>query len=912
MKQFVALKASAGSGKTFALTVRYISLLLLDANPTQILTLTFTNKAATLMMDRIYETIQTLGEDKAILEAVVEQTQLPVKTILEKKQNLIDKFITSELSIFTIDKFVNKILRQFSGYVNISDDFEIKFDDEELLLYKFLAQLDQKQFFSLVNFAYTQQKKLDSIVGVFRSLLEKNISYSVVEYPFESYKAVKVAILEDAFKIKEFIDKSKVSKSGYNAVNFSTIDELLDKGKTWLTKDSLSEFSYFKKAKPPIELNDILHSLQQNITLFYQIQESFTLKNLFDIFNDFKSFKEQFNKKSNSLEFSDITNITYKLLSQSIDKDFLYFRLDSTYNHILIDEFQDTSTLQYKILSHLIDEILSGDPELFKTFFYVGDTKQSIYRFRGGTKELFDYVAQKYSPQLCVELLDTNYRSGQNVVKFVNDIFLNLPNYEYDKQYVKSDKIGYVSVVKTLNDKDIFYEDIKNQVQYLLKHGVNPSNIAILTYTNGDVLAIYEYLKKEIPNINIVTELTSKLINQPNVKTLINLVKYLYFKEDLYKANFNALIGKDYLEDINITVDFNQHILQILKILAYHYDIVNSDIIRFFEISQSYNTIVDFIYNIDKDDTSVSNETNDGLQILTIFKSKGLEFDSVIVCDRITKKNYDKSALLFEYDNIDLNKIYYKRKNRENLDKFYNNALKKEKQLQISDELNILYVALTRAKYNMIVIKKEKQSVFDLLGDLDIKSFGTVEVEKDNKKIIFPNKSLTYTPLNLGYQDKTKSINNENENIKAKYFGLATHYFLEILPSFDLKDIDTTLLLVKNKFNNILDTTDFDDIKNRVQILLQNKQFQDLIKNSSYTKEQALIYNNEHKIIDLLILKDNQYTIVDYKTTQDQLNSHKIQVKAYMQAIKTITNQNNIKGFVVYLHKNSIKMEKII
>ena len=134
MKPYLALKASAGSGKTFALTVRYISLLLLDANPNEILTLTFTNKAAAQMAQRIYDTLLSLGDDEAILDAIIEETNLSKQEVLEKKKTIIKKFISSELAIYTIDKFINKILREFSGYIGINDDFDIKFDDEELLL----------------------------------------------------------------------------------------------------------------------------------------------------------------------------------------------------------------------------------------------------------------------------------------------------------------------------------------------------------------------------------------------------------------------------------------------------------------------------------------------------------------------------------------------------------------------------------------------------------------------------------------------------------------------------------------------------------------------------------------------------------------------------------------------------------
>ncbi|MEA3383523.1 MAG: RecB-like helicase [Campylobacterota bacterium] len=912
MKPFLALKASAGSGKTFALTVRYISLLLLEAKPKEILTLTFTNKAAAQMADRIYKTLITLGEDEDILEAICKETSFSKDVILEKKEKLVQKFITDELSIYTIDKFVNKILREFSGYIGINDDFDIKFDDEELLLYKFLTSLDENQFDTLISFAHSENKKLNSIVELFKVLIDKNEKLESVEYSYESYEAVKTAIFEDAYIIKEFIDKSSVSKSGYSAVDFNSIDLLLDKGKTWLTKDSLADFTYFKKAKPPHELDYNLASLKQNITLYYQIQESFTLKNLFEIYNDFKNFRDNYNKKRDSLEFSDITNIVYNLLANHIDKDFLYFRLDSQYNHILIDEFQDTATLQYKILFYLIDEIISGDPEVFKTFFYVGDIKQSIYRFRGGTKELFDYVASVFKDSLEVELLDTNYRSSQNVVTFVNDTFKDMQNYPYDEQKVKSKIEGYVEVVSLSDEKENIYNDVFLKVQELIEKGVAASNIAILTYTNGDVLAIYEYLKQKLPSLEIVTEMTSKLINQTNVEAIINAVKYIYFKEDIYRVNFNSLIGLEYFTPFEFNTDIKKKdIKELIKDIAYFYNIVDENIIRLIEISSNYNSIVDFVFDISKDDTTMISDGQHGLQILTVFKSKGLEFDTVIVLDRITKKNPDRGSLLFEYDDINLNKIFYKRAKRENLDKYYEKALNKEKSLVVGDELNIIYVALTRAKNNMIVFKKEKSSVFDYLNNFKLKKIGSLYISQKKTKVIKNIEKVSYTPLSLGYQEKTKNNEKKENNLKAQYFGLATHYCLEMMKEFTLTSLDKTINITKNKYQNYLDKDEFDDIYNRIKHLINSEVFKELVNQSSYVKEQALIYNGEHKIIDLLVEKNGGYIIVDYKTTIEKSNNHIAQVKGYIEALKTIIPGKKLFGIIVYLKKEAIELVEI-
>jgi exodeoxyribonuclease V beta subunit len=253
MEQFLALKASAGSGKTFTLTVRYISLLFLDVTPNTILTLTFTNKAALEMSERIFSTLINLGKDEVILEAISMQTNISIEDILEKKDGVIKTFLASELSIFTLDKFMNKILREFCGYIDISDDFNIENDDYDLMLYKFLINLNEQQFNKLIHFSYDNEKKLNSIIELFMLLDEKNENFSINEFSYEVLNDLKNNILQHGYKIAEFILNSDASKSAKNAVIFNDINGLLKSGKTWLTKDSLMEYSYFKTDHKPID-----------------------------------------------------------------------------------------------------------------------------------------------------------------------------------------------------------------------------------------------------------------------------------------------------------------------------------------------------------------------------------------------------------------------------------------------------------------------------------------------------------------------------------------------------------------------------------------------------------------------------------------------------------------------------------
>ncbi|MCG3662752.1 RecB-like helicase [Aliarcobacter butzleri] len=911
MKNYLALKASAGSGKTFALTVRYICLLLLGAKPNEILTLTFTNKAANEMSERIYKTLLTLGDDEAYLNAIENEVNLSKQEILGKKNILIKQFSNANLSIFTIDKFVNKILREFCGYIGISDDFEIKNDDIEKLSYEFLKSLNEKDFQTLIDLSFYEKKKFNSIFELFKTILEKNEDIEVINIDASLIELQKENILKEAFKIKESILSCiNASNSAKNAVAFETFEDLF--GRTWLEKENFEDYSYFKKCANESNKNDFF-KLKEELSIYYKIRAGFSLNKIFEVYLKFRDFKFEFNKNKNYLEFNDISNLVYDLLSTKIDKDFLYFRLDSNYSHILIDEFQDTSLLQYKILEPLIDEILSGNVTKFKTFFYVGDTKQSIYRFRGGKRELFDYVANT-NKILEVEVLNTNYRSCENVINFVNELFLNLPNYEYFKQEsVRAN--GYIEVVvDTAFEEEEKFVNIAEKIEELLNNGVNFNDIAILTYTNDDVLSLYYYLKQKFPSIKISTEMTSKLINQQNVKAVINAIKYIYFKEEIYKENLNAIIGNKLLTTLDLEINLDEKSVQeVIKELSKKLKIIDENIIKLIEVSSSFNNIVDFVYEIDKLEAIMENSESKGLQILTIFKSKGLEFHTVILLDRIKRKNVDKSSLLFDYENLQLKNIFYKIKGYENFNEDYKKAIDKEKKLSLEDEINILYVAMTRAKNNMIIFKKEKSSVFDILN-MNVCKIGKIINSSNLVKNIEEKSIISYTPLNLGTQEKqiVKEKELKENHLHSRYFGLATHYCLEMLNNFSFNDLKYTLNLARTRFSNYLNDKDFVDIENRLTHLINNDFFKFLITNSVLTSEQSLIYKEELKIIDLLIYKDDTYYILDYKTTKEELDEeHKNQVLYYKEAIKEIFKTSNVKSYLVYLKMDNCLMYEI-
>ena len=253
-----------------------------------------------------------------------------------------------------------------------------------------------------------------------------------------------------------------------------------------------------------------------------------------------------------------------------------------------------------------------------------------------------------------------------------------------------------------------------------------------------------------------------------------------------------------------------------------------------------------------------------------------------------------------------------KLKKAEKTVKDYEKALAKEKALSLEDEINILYVALTRAKNNMIIFKKIKSSVFDILN-MKPTQIGTIIQSQNISKNYEKVEKVLYNAMNLGTQEKqiSKEKEYEDDYLKAKYFGIATHYCLEMMNDFSLDDVDYSLNLAKTRYSNYLDVNDFIDIKNRILLLIYNEKFTSLVKNSEFITEQSLVYKEEIKIIDLLLFKDGNYYIIDYKTTKEKSAEHITQVAFYKKAIKDIFKTQNVFSYLIYLHPTEVFISEV-
>lgn len=906
MKRLLAYEASAGTGKTFALVVRYISLLYLGAKPESILALTFTNKAANEMRVRIQQRLKNLKNSDE-LDHIASNTGLSKDEILKNSGLVYKKFLSSDINITTIDSFFTGILRKFAMYAGLMPDFTISQDSKEEIIERFLkTAFAQKKGTKLVDIAFLEDKKLSSIFSLFDMLYQKFIDINLSSTKRDIF-SIEKEIEREYLKIADFIRSCpEASKSAIKAVEKESIDEILSKG--WLKKDSLSEYNYFKKCYKE-SLDEFFFSLKKTLKAYINAKEALFLENLFELYLLYKEVNFLIKRDSNRLSFNDILSFTYRILKEKIDNEFLYFRLDSKIEHLLIDEFQDTSIIQYKLLEPIIEEICAGAGQKeSRTFFYVGDIKQSIYRFRGGEKSLFEYVAKKYNLETIP--MNVNYRSDRVIVEWTNEIFE--PLYKryfghYTIQKANSKEDGYVEVKSSEN----LLKDIAKSLKMLLKRGVDFGDIAVLCFTNDDALKIESFLKEEIDGVKIVTESSSKLINQKEILSLIEFFKYLYFNKEIFKANFLASIGMDL--DIEISLEKYEEFMDDLPLLAkkvlrdFDIGIKNENVLRFFELLQNYKSIGEFLFDLERIDEKVAPNSENGIKLLTIHKSKGLEFKHLIVCDRLSKKPPNNSSFLFDIEGIECKRVYLRKRNRHIVDEEYKRVLEKEEIKTKEDELNTIYVAFTRAKNSLIVIKKDRGSSFDFIGLKEIK-IGNLRAQKnklDEKK----EKKLDFKERFFGLQN-IKSKNNKEYFNEAIIFGNALHYGLEMVDFFDLKSIKEAMNCIKNRFGFYLDDEKLLDINSRIKSLLDDKKFMELILDKKIYKEQPIFYKDELKQIDLLLEDENSYIIIDYKSSKEGKYSHKKQVLGYIEAIKSITKKDSI-GYLCYLLNDRIEIEKV-
>ncbi|WP_199499027.1 RecB-like helicase [Helicobacter pylori] len=940
-RQCMALKASAGSGKTFALSVRFLALLFKGANPSEILTLTFTKKATAEMKERILDYLKILQKENLdekekeksqnILKELEEKYRLDPSFVQNSAQKIYQRFLNAEIRIGTIDAFFQSILRKFCWFVGLSANFEVNEytkSHQQQLNASFLSALNNEQLEELSVFiaqclSYDNYTS-DSILEQLRFLKNKL-------YLFDPNKK------EPAFDEKGFLEKLRslnkqiqsveaASNEAKKAIKCDDFRGFLNSSLTWLEKKS--EYRYFKKFKDEIPtLESECEEIENDLKRYYEARES-------ALFKKFPKFIQLYDKaisKIQALDFDAIKDKVHALLNgyEEMPAEFFYFRLDSKIAHILIDEFQDTSLNDYKILAPFIDEIKAGigQAKWHRSVFFVGDVKQSIYGFRGSFSSLFESVSKDFYH----DNLEFNHRSSPLIINYVNTIFKkayqNSPTAYWEQKYPKASsnkhaRDGYVKVSLVADERELLLEQILQEAKNLLEHRIDPKDITLLCATNDDALEIKNYLQKNLSAIRPSTESSAKLSQFVESKIIKNALEYALAEEPykpFYKHSVLKLAG--YLHDDAIALaGFNPKkesvagfVWKVMELFELYTECAQICL----ELAVGCEDANEFLEKLEAKE--IASFKAEGAQIMTIHKSKGMQFPYVIVCERLGKpKTNNSNQFLEEYSGTELLRLYYRMKNREVVDKDYTRALDKEEAAKNHEETNVYYVAFTRAELGLIVVAKDKDQKKDkkeskskgMREKLDLAPLeeGTIAPVISSQKEP-SSASVVIKPHAYGEQvqeiEEEPSDYEKNNDQEAINFGIALHKGLEYQYAYN---IPKKSVLEYLNYHHGFYGLDYQALEESLELFENDAKIQALFKNLALRGEVAFLFEGVVSRIDVLLWdKGQNLYVLDYKSSQNYQQSHKAQVSHYAAFLQTQAPHFKIQAGIIYAHKRLLE-----
>ena len=1020
--------ASAGSGKTYTLVQEYLRIILHSDDPYKfksILAMTFTNKAANEMKERVISALIDLktpyhlksDKQREFLEQTAKNLMLSSELIEERSAKILNKILHqySSFSVLTIDKFTHKIIRTFAKDLGISIDFDVELDVKSLrknvtdLLFDSIGR--NKELTRLMKRYAKDNLEQDKSWNFSRQLFEfsdllfkedalksinilKNIDTKVFNKAKDNIKK-EIAISENKLKslgdqvfsilkqhqlsADDFVGKTNSVYKFFKDLSQGTIREpsnTLIKNYNedkWAHSDSSNKSvvesiqsvlsQYFKQILNWFETDYKTYNLNKEV--YKNINNLSLLKYLIKIIEDIK-------EEENILLISDF----YKKISDLIIREpipFIYEHLGTRFEHFLLDEFQDTSRLQWINLVPLVHNSLAS----LNQNLIVGDGKQAIYRWRNGEVEQFTKLPDEiFNPDKIESLteaeqtfkslgkkyeLDNNYRSAKEIIEFNNTLFSHLaqklsPHLQYIYSDVKQKPVKkHKGFVKALFKDDDFGDDDQleftiNSINQCLEAGFDYKDICIIVRNNSDGAITANYLS-EI-GIDVISPDSLFIGKDTTVKFLYHLMNaLLQLKDDNYKykaLEHYAILQQvepsvliQQAEKIDVFTFFMRRGIILPQSSAFHnlYEFVEA-LIQVFDFNPTYNNFLQFFLELvhqyetlnnsnirdfllwfkDKgqEKSIVSPEGANAVQIMTIHKSKGLQFP-VVICPFLDWKfDVSKQTVWIEDDNFMLPAFFVKM-TKNIKESVLNDVFTTEEGKFYLDQLNLLYVAFTRPETALFMCGKAKGKVSPVkewlapffnkseLFIVNNENYEYGELVKENKLNELPQNNY---PLQFLKQVMNKpqlsyksAINwDVNDIDKNRKFGTLIHQVLSKLISKN--DLEETL----NKLNlkGVIDNNQKKDLKNTVLELFKNTHFNSYFnKNLKVLNEKEIINEKGYKLIpDKVIFNKDSVLIVDFKTGKEAL-SHQKQVKEYIKLYKDM-GYENVKGELFYTNKKEV------
>lgn len=636
---FVVYRSSAGSGKTFTLVKEYLLIALKDPDDFRhTLAITFTNKAMQEMKSRILEYLHDFIECKphAMRETLLEELNINEEEFVRRCRilfnNILHKY--SDFSISTIDAFFQRIIRSFTKELGIYGQYQLELDQDLVLLQAIddlLADLKENQDLTqwIIQFAEEQlnegkswdirralmglgqeifqehfinvekqllktseikvfQKKLSSEVAVFKQTLEK--------YADQSFGIIS----EKGLTPEEFSRGLGGALSFFNNIkkgNFkeptSAVQEAATNVDKWVKKKCDQRELLLSVAENDLMplLDSCIQFYSTNVSKYNSCMAAYRFIYGLGLLSDLSKKIQNYKHDRDILFIQDATRLILQLLEES-DSPFIFEKTGTFFKHYLIDEFQDTSALQWKCLMPLVyDTISSGNKSLL-----VGDTKQSIYRWRGGDWQLLQQQAETdMQPQPSkIKFLDINYRSSKEVIHFNNEVFKQLPTRFYEslkeeietadqktnylleslkEVYFDAEQLapenakanGYINISVVNDDEDHWKKVVLSQLPEtlndLMERGFRLSDIALLVRKRDEASELAQHLlsftdEKGTGLYPVLTNEALMIGNASAVMIIINALKHLQDKDDMVAL---AELAFHYQKSKSFRIDFHEY-----------------------------------------------------------------------------------------------------------------------------------------------------------------------------------------------------------------------------------------------------------------------------------------------------------------------------------------------------------------
>jgi len=1008
-KPSLCTQASAGSGKTYRLASRYIHLLKLIfkgnikdnfpeiLNPDSIgsiVALTFTNKAAAEMKDRIILFLKKLADiypDKDF-----DKNSFGIKEN-EAAKLLVDIIKNyGDFNVTTLDSFMNKILKAFAIEKKIMPDYEVFFESDEIFELAFGDVVSNPDnFIQLLDFliklldlgqsgvnpekiifdGLSKYKDIDipENLLLFENLCEKlefgNKNFAEIQSEIETNLLENFRYFQEMFsEHADIFNKTNIKKFKKSDINemikqLGRYEEILAEG----SLVSLYKGGGFLDEGKEKEFISRLTESVDLLKKYMLLKSSFETDVVAQQLKRLRDKEEEIKHISNIVDGQKVAKDVSEILSEN-DISYAFLKLGEKISHYLIDEFQDTSKEQFDAIFPLIENAVSEGG----TLFIVGDKKQAIYGWRGGDYTIFDEALKSDSLRLEEDFTDTNYRSAKNIVNFNNFTFnsSNLLNeklleifeedlgedfkrlmmdaiegiYGASEQKYKNENDGYLEIIlQNVADNDESEDFYRDEFVDTLKKVINdykvpPSDIMILLRKKGDIDLVVSWMREYFEELPFVTEDSMRVSSNFEIKKLLFIANVMTMPEnqDFDKIFSELKVDKETFDNIKSEIAFLSPYEIFCKIISA--DILNYNdnkvyFERFLEevlkISDKHKTLEDVLeyFNKKKDITISLNENIEAVKIMTIHKSKGLESHTVII-PFYDWKLYDKGKLKDVYHAVNIEEftgepdylLIKLTKTRDFLKDGRDKYFEKFKN-EIVENLNLMYVANTRARENLFIIgqyKKDIQenrygrqiSASDLLhmilenSEYGCKSEKTcneryiVGEMKKCSKIKYEEKPVEDDKVEINanfrghlkiYEKETYLNFEKRERLKGELFHLGMSFLGKADFEKDLKSIINNAYF---RAVNLMRYSD-EDVKPLMMkaVLDLRKYFEDI---DAFWNEKEFVdrYGNIMRL-DRVVKIGREITVIDYKTGEKDL-SHELQMRRYMKIF------DNCRGIIYY------------